>query len=78
MPYPETLSRNRAKTECEGLDREGAITGCIRLEERRWSYEHIPPAGNPAEMLRIGNEPARGVYTGAMFIATWWTMTLMA
>jgi hypothetical protein len=67
MPYPETLTRNRAKTERVWLDREGATTGCIKLEERRWCYEHIPPLGNRAEMLRIRNEPARGVYIDALF-----------
>jgi hypothetical protein len=67
MPYPENLTRNRAKTERVWLDRAGATTGCIRLEERRWCYEHIAPEGNRAEMLRIRNEPARGVYIGAMY-----------
>jgi hypothetical protein len=67
MPYPETLTRNRAKTERVWLEREGAMTGCIKLEERRWCYEHIPPVGNRAEMLRIRNEPARGVYIDALF-----------
>jgi hypothetical protein len=67
MPYPETLTRNRAKTERVWLDREGATTGCIKLEERRWCYEHIPPQGNRAEMLRIRNEPSRGVYIDALF-----------
>jgi len=67
MPYPENLSRNRAKTERVWLERLGATTGCIRLEERRWCYEHIPPEGNRAEMLRIRNEPSRGVYIGAMY-----------
>ena len=67
MPFPENLSRNRAKTERVWLDREGATTGCIRLEERRWCYEHIPPLGNRAEMLRIRNEPARGVYIDALY-----------
>jgi hypothetical protein len=67
MPFPETLSRNRAKTERVWLDREGATTGCIRIEERRWCYEHIPPIGNRAEMLRIRNEPSRGVYIGALY-----------
>ena len=67
MPYPENLTRNRARTERVWLEREGATTGCIRLEERRWCYEHIPPVGNRAEMLRIRNEPASGVYIGAMF-----------
>lgn len=67
MPYPENLTRNRAKTERVWLDREGTTTGCIRLEERRWCYEYIPPVGNRAEMLRIRNEPERGVYIGAMY-----------
>jgi len=67
MPFPENLTRNRAKTERVWLDRDGATTGCIRLEERRWCYEHIPPIGNRAEMLRIRNEPTRGVYIGALY-----------
>src|SRR5215813_8719792 len=67
MPYPENLSRNRAKTERVWLDREGAMTGCIRIEDRRGCYEHIAPVGNRAEMLRIRNEPARGVYVGALY-----------
>jgi hypothetical protein len=67
MPYPENLASNRAKTERVWLDREGTTTGCIRLEERRWCYEHIPPQGNRAEMLRIRNEPSRGLYVGAMY-----------
>jgi hypothetical protein len=36
MPFPEGLSRNRARTERVWLEREGATTGCIRLEDRRW------------------------------------------
>jgi hypothetical protein len=67
MPYPESLSRNRARTERVWLEREGAMTGCIKLEERRWCYEHILPAGNRAEMLRIRNEPSRGVYIDALY-----------
>ena len=67
MPFPEGLARNRAKTERVWLEREGATVGCIRLEERRWCYEHIAPIGNRAEMLRIRNEPARGVYIDALF-----------
>lgn len=67
MPFPETLSRNRAKTERVWLERDGATTGCIRIEDRRWCYEHIPPVGNRAEMLRIRNEPSRGVYIGALY-----------
>jgi hypothetical protein len=67
MPYPENLRRSRAKTEEVWLERRGSTTGCIRLQDRRWCYEHIPPEGNRAEMLRIRNEPSRGVYIGAMF-----------
>jgi len=36
MPYPENLTRNRAKTEHVWLERGGTTTGCIGLEERRW------------------------------------------
>ena len=67
MPFPETLTRNRAKTERVWLEREGATVGCIRIEDRRWCYEHIAPIGNRAEMLRIRNEPSRGVYIDALF-----------
>lgn len=67
MPYPESLSRNRAKTERVWLDRAGATTGCLHMEDRRWCYEHIAPEGNRAEMLRIRNEPSRGVYIGALY-----------
>jgi len=67
MPYPETLTRNRAKTERVWLERGGTTTGCIRLEDRRWCYEYVSPEGNRAEMLRIRNEPSRGVYIGALY-----------
>ena len=68
MPYPENLSRNRARTEHVWLERGGgATTGCIGLEDRRWCYEYIPPEGNRLEMLRIRNEPLRGVYIGALY-----------
>ena len=67
MPYPENLRRNRAKTEEVWLERRGSTTGCIRVNDRRWCYEHIPPEGNRAEMLRIRNEPSRGVSIGALY-----------
>jgi hypothetical protein len=67
MPYPESLTRNRARTERVWLERVGTTAGCIRIEDRRWCYEHIPPEGNRAEMLRIRNEPSRGVYIGAFY-----------
>ena len=40
--FPENLPRNRAKTERVWLEREGATVGCIKIEDRRWCYEHIP------------------------------------
>jgi hypothetical protein len=67
IPYPESLSRNRAKTERVWLDRGGTTTGCIVLDDRRWCYEYIPPMGNRLEMLRVLNEPERGVYIGATY-----------
>ena len=68
MPFPENLARNKARTERVWLDHSGtAMTGCIRLDERRWCYEHIAPVGGRAEMLRIRNEPSRGVAIGALF-----------
>lgn len=67
MPYPESLTRNRAKTERVWLERSGTTTGCIRMEDRRWCYEHIAPDGNRAEMLRIRSEPSRGVFIGAIY-----------
>jgi hypothetical protein len=67
MPYPESLRRSRAKTEEVWLERRGATTGCIRIEETRWCYEHISPEGNRAEMLRIRKEPVRGVVIGELF-----------
>src|SRR6201984_3754739 len=67
MPYPESLTRSRARTERVWLERGGTTTGCIVLEDRRWCYEYIPPEGNRAEMLRIRNEPSRGVYIGALY-----------
>ena len=68
MPYPESLSRSKAKTERVWLEHNGtAVTGCIRFDQRRWCYEHIAPIGGRAEMLRIRNEPSRGVSIGALF-----------
>ena len=67
MPFPESLARNRSKTERVWLERAGMTAGCIRIEERRWCYEFIAPEGNRAEMLRIRSEPSRGVFIGALF-----------
>jgi hypothetical protein len=67
MPYPEGLSRNRAKTQRVWLDLNGATTACLRFDDRRWCYEHIPPVGARAEMVRIRNEPAGGVSVGQLY-----------
>jgi hypothetical protein len=67
MPYPENLTRNRAKTERVWLERNGATTGCIAMEDRRWCYEYISPVGNRLEMLRVLNEPLGGVSIGAVY-----------
>jgi hypothetical protein len=68
MPYPENLTRNRARTERVWLERGGgATTGCIGIEDRRWCYEYIPPEGNRLEMLRMRNEPLRDLYIGALY-----------
>jgi hypothetical protein len=67
MPFPENLARNRAKTQRAWLDLNGATVACLRHEERRWCYEHIPPVGARAEMLRIRNEPAGGIAVGQLY-----------
>lgn len=67
MPFPESLSRNRARTERVWLERAGTTEGCIAMERRRWCYEYIPPVGNRLEMLRIINEPLNGVSIGAVY-----------
>src|SRR5580704_9900562 len=67
MPYPENFFRNRAKTEHVWLEKDGAATiACLKNEDRRWCYEHIPAVGARAEMLRIRNE-AEGIVVGALF-----------
>ncbi len=67
MPYPDNLARHRAKTQRVWLDLNGATVACLRLEDRRWCYEHIPPVGARAEMLRIRNEPAGGIAVGQLY-----------
>jgi hypothetical protein len=67
MPFPESLPRNRAKTERVTLERNGIATvGCILVDERRWCYEYISPIGNRLEMLRITNEPPGGAAIGSL------------
>jgi hypothetical protein len=67
MPYPENLTRNRAKSQRVWLELNDASVACLRLEDRRWCYEHIGPMGARAEMLRIRNEPAAGIAVGQLY-----------
>src|SRR5258707_13852872 len=67
MPFPEGLSRNRARTERVWLEREGATTGCIRLEDRRWCYDHLAPKGSRPGMVRMRSEPSRCVYIDTLY-----------
>jgi len=67
MPYPENLQRNRAKTQRAWLDLGGATVACLRHENRRWCFEHIPPIGARAEILRIRNEPEGGISVGQTY-----------
>jgi hypothetical protein len=67
MPFPENLSRNKAKTQRVWLDLNAATTACLRIQDRRWCYDHIPPIGARAEMLRIRSEPASGISVGQLY-----------
>jgi len=64
-PFPRVCRENRARRSASGSNVKGH-DGCIRLEDRRWCYDQLHP-GNRAEMLRIRNEPSRGVYVGALY-----------
>ena len=68
MPFPENLTRNRAKTQRVWLEYNGMATvACLRHEDRRWCYEHIAPIGARAEMLRIRNEPTGGIQVDQLY-----------
>lgn len=68
MPYPERFERNTARTEYVRLNELGETSACLRLDENlRWCYEHIPPQGARAEMLRIRQEPVEGIRPGQQF-----------
>ena len=68
MPNPEGFDRNTARTEFVELDRRGATVACLRVDDKvRWCYDHIPPQGSRAEMLRVRNEPVGGVQVGQLF-----------
>ena len=68
MPNPENFDRNTARTQYVELDRRGATVACLRVDDKlRWCYEHIPPQGSRAEMLRVRNEPVDGIQVGQLF-----------
>jgi hypothetical protein len=68
MPYPGNLRNNSARTEGVELDSSSATVACLRLDDKqRWCYEHIPPVGARAEMLRIRLEPVAGIEVGELF-----------
>jgi hypothetical protein len=64
MPFPEGVSK-RAKTERVWLDVQ-ETSACLHVDSRRWCYEHIPPQGARAEMLRVRSEP-EGLSVGAIY-----------
>jgi hypothetical protein len=67
-PYPERFERHVARTEYVRLNELGETIACLRLDDDiRWCYEHVPPQGARAEMLRIRREPVDGTSPGALF-----------
>lgn len=68
MPYPIAARGNTSRTERVRLDSTSATIVCVRVDEKqRWCFEHLPPLGARAEMLRIRNEPADGPQVGQLF-----------
>jgi hypothetical protein len=68
MPFPENLRNNQSRTERVRLDANGATVACLRLDDKlRWCFEHIPPSGARAEMLRIRSEPVPGLLVGQLY-----------
>jgi hypothetical protein len=67
-PYPERFERHVARTEFVRLNELGETIACLRLDDTvRWCYDHVPPQGARAEMLRIRREPANGIASGSVF-----------
>jgi hypothetical protein len=68
MPYPLSARGNTSHTERVKLDATSATIACVRVDDKqRWCFEHLPPLGARAEMLRIRNEPADGPQVGQVF-----------
>jgi hypothetical protein len=68
MPYPLTARGNTSRTERVRLDSTSATIACVRVDDKqRWCFEHLPPLGARAEMLRIRSEPADGPQVGQLY-----------
>jgi len=68
MPYPLSARGNTSRTERVRLDSTTAVIACVRVDDKqRWCFEHLPPLGARAEMLRIRSEPADGPLVGQTF-----------
>lgn len=68
MPYPLNARGNSSRTERVHLNSTSAIIACVRVDDKqRWCFEHLPPLGARAEMLRIRNEPADGPLVGQVY-----------
>ena len=68
MPFPLNARGNTSRTERVRLDSTSATIACVRVDDKqRWCFEHLPPLGARAEMLRIRNEPADGPLVGQVF-----------
>jgi hypothetical protein len=66
-PYPDNLRRWRSRTENAVIAANHVASVCLRVDNRRWCYEHIPPFGAEAEMFRIRAEPQGGLSAGTTY-----------
>ena len=58
---PTQCAGTPRRTERVRLDSTTATIACVRVDDKqRWCFEHLPPLGARAEMLRVRNEPADG------------------
>jgi hypothetical protein len=57
MPYPESLKKQSMSGSTARVRRPGDV----RLDERRWCYEHIPPLGACNRVLLAQHEARRTV-----------------
>jgi len=61
MPFPEGLSRNRARTERVWLELKGPQR-VHQAEDRRWCYDHIAPRATGRRCSASAMNPRGGVY----------------